>query len=758
MPVSTYRIPGKIKFEMKHMNQYTTPAAVLLLGALSLPVCSLAQETDSASGAGRRQELIPVEIRAVRVNEKTPYAVSNLNEKDIRTQNLGQDIPYILNQTPSIVISSDAGAGVGYTGMRIRGTDASRINFTINGIPVNDAESQAALFVDFPDLLSSTQSIQVQRGVGSSTNGAGAFGASVNLSNLKQDKTAFAEVNNTYGSFNTWKHTIRAGSGLLKGGFQFDVRASKISSDGYIERSASDLKSLQFLAGWTSKDENTSVRFNLFTGTEKTGQAWNGVPETMLGTNRRFNGLGLKRDGSYYNDQTDNYQQDYYQLFFDHKFDDSWSAHAGLFLTRGKGFYNEYRKGEAFADYGLPNYTTPTGDTAKTTDLTRRLWLDNYYYGAVYSATYQQNKTQLILGGAYTRYDAKHYGFVTWADYGVPVDYRWYNLTAYKRDFNIYAKLQQQVAQHWFLFGDLQYRRVSYEINGFRKNPTLHPSVDYNFVNPKAGLSYITQHGNGAESKAYASFAVANKEPNRDDFEASPTALPKHESLYDAELGYQYRGNKWEAGANLYYMNYRNQLILTGKINDVGTYTRSNADKSYRAGIELTAGVRPAPWLQLQANATLSQNKILDFNEYIDDYDAGGQILNHYDKTDIAFSPNIIAGGSATLEPLRKMLQHQQFFIDLLGKYVGRQYLDNTANKARSINAYSLCDLRLRYTVQTSFVKELGISLALNNVLDKKYEANGYTFSYKSDGTIATENYYFPQAGFNFLLGVSIRW
>jgi iron complex outermembrane receptor protein len=745
---------------MNVMYKHTTPAIALalVLSACSLSLTAHAQDTDSLPKISRQQELIPVEIRAVRVNEKTPFAVSNLNEKDIRTQNLGQDIPYILNQTPSVVINSDAGAGVGYTGMRIRGTDASRINFTINGIPVNDAESQAAIFVDFPDLLSSTNSIQVQRGVGSSTNGAGAFGASVNLSNITQDKNAFAEVNNTFGSFNTWKHTIRAGSGLLKGGFQFDIRASKISSDGYIERSAADLKSLQFVAGWTSKDENTALRFNLFTGTEKTGQAWNGVPQDSLKTNRKFNGLGLKSDGTYYDDQTDNYQQDYYQLFFDHKFDANWSAHLGLFLTRGKGFYNEYRMGEAFADYGLPDYTTPTGDTAATTDLTRRLWLDNYYYGAVYSLAYQKKNTQLILGGAYTRYDAKHYGFVTWADYGVPVNHRWYNLTAYKRDFNIYAKLQQQLGQNWFLFGDLQYRRVNYEINGFRKNPALNPSVTYNFVNPKAGISYIQQHNNGAESKAYGSFAIANKEPNRDDFEASPAALPKHESLYDAELGYQYRSSIWEAGANLYYMNYRNQLILTGRINDVGTYTRSNVDKSYRAGIELTAGVRPAAWLQLNANATLSQNKILDFDEYIDNYDEGGQLVNHYDKTDIAFSPNIIAGGSATVEPLRKQLHNQQFYIDVLGKYVGRQYLDNTTNKARSINAYGLCDVRFRYTVQTSFVKELGISLALNNVLNKKYEANGYTFSYKSDGTLATENYYFPQAGFNFLLGVNIRW
>lgn len=734
------------------------PKAALLCSALLSTITSFAQEADSVKKPTARQELIPVEIRAVRVNDKSPYAVSNLNEKDIRIQNLGQDIPYLLNQTPSVVINSDAGAGIGYTGMRIRGTDASRINFTINGIPVNDAESQGAIFVDFPDLLSSTNSIQIQRGVGSSTNGSGAFGASVNLSNLQQNKNAFAEVNNSFGSFNTWKHTVRAGTGLLKGGFQFDVRASKISSDGYIERSESDLKSLQFIAGWTSRDEKTALRFNLFTGKEKTGQAWNGVKQDSLLTNRRFNSLGLKADGTYYDDQTDNYQQDYYQLFFDHKFNEFWSLNAALFLTRGKGFYNEYRLGENLADYGLPAFTTPEGDTLSNTNLTRRLWLDNHYYGGIFSLVYQKNKTQFILGGGYNRYDGKHYGFVTWADYGVPDNYRWYNLTAHKGDFNIYAKLQQQIGENWYAFGDLQYRMVNYEINGFRKNPTLMPRTDFNFFNPKAGLSYITTHANNAESKAYVSFAVANKEPNRDDFEASPAQQPKAESLYDGELGYQYRSTIWEAGANFYYMYYRNQLIPTGKINDVGTTTRTNTPKSYRTGLELTAAVRPAAWLRLQANATISRNKIIDFEEYIDDYDSGEQILNKYEASDIAFAPGLIAGGTATIEPFAKLLKQQQFYVDIIGKYVGRQYLDNTQNENRSINPYGLCDLRFRYTVQTSFVKELGISLALNNVLNKMYEANGYTFSYKYDGTLTTENYYFPQAGFNFLLGVNIRF
>jgi len=429
--------------------------------------------------------------------------------------------------------------------------------------------------------------------------------------------------------------------------------------------------------------------------------------------------------------------------------------HAGLFLTRGKGFYNEYRLGDPFSDYGLPEFTTPGGDTFATTNLTRRLWLDNYYYGAVYSLAYQKNKTQFILGGAYTRYDAKHYGFVTWADYGVPVDYRWYNLTAFKGDFNIYAKLQQQLGERFYAFADIQFRNVKYDLNGFRKNPGLRPEARYNFFNPKAGISYITQH-----SKIYASFAVANKEPNRDDFEASPVDQPKQETLYDAEAGYHYTADKWEAGANLYYMYYGNQLIATGKINDVGAYTRFNVPESYRAGIEFAGAAKPAGWLKLQANVTVSRNRINNFEEYIDDYDdaEGRQIVNHYAHTDIAFSPNVIAGGTATLEPFRGRAKGHAFFLDIMGKYAGRQYLDNTTNKDRSIDPYGICDVRLRYTTKIFFLNELGISLALNNLLNKKYEANGYTFSYKYEGVLTTENYYFPQAGLNWLLGVTLKW
>lgn len=715
-----------------------------------------AQSTPDSNARKETKVLIPVEIKGIRVNDKAPFALSNLDSTAINQANGVQDVPYLLNQTPSVNITSDAGAGVGYTALRIRGTDPGRINFTINGIPVNDAEAQTALFVDFPDILSSTNSIQIQRGVGSSTNGSGAFGASVNMSNTEQGDKPYAEFSTAAGSFNTFKNSIKAGTGKLKGGFQFDARLSKITSDGYIDRSSSDMKALQFIAGWTSKDERTSIKFNLFTGKEKTGQAWNGVPEDSLKTNRQFNDLGLMANGKYYDDQTDNYQQDYYQLFLNHQFNSHWDGHIAFFLTRGKGFYNEYKSDENFADYDRPAFNTSKGDTFETTNLTRQLWLDNYFYGLTYALNYHKSKTSLNLGGSLSRYDGKHYGYVTWADYGFPADYRWYNLTAFKNDYSVYAKLQQQIGYKLYLFGDLQFRHVDYQMNGFRDNPDLKPDVHYNFLNPKIGLSYILPHANNAESKIYASFAMAHKEPNRDDYEAAKNELPNPEVLYDGELGYEYHAAKWQMGLNAYYMHYHNQLILTGKINDVGTYTRANVPTSYRSGLEWTALWQPAKIITLTANATFSQNKIKDFHEFIDDYDNGGQVENTYDKTDISFSPDFIAYAQASVEPFK--MQRQHFYIDLIGKHVGRQYLDNSSNIERSIDPYTLANLRFRYELQTSFLKSLGINLTLNNILDKKYESNGYTFSYYADGDLSTENYYFPQAGFNFIIGVDIKF
>lgn len=734
---------------------------LLAITVLGFGSTSIAQTETIDSVRLKQQMLQPVEVRGLRAANDAPFAKTELNAKDIEKANLGQDLPYLLQYTPSAVVTSDAGTGVGYTGLRIRGTDGIRMNVTMNGIPVNDAESQGAFFVDFPDIASSLSSIQVQRGVGTSTNGAGAFGATMSLNNMQQMDHAGAELSNTYGSFNTWKNTLRAGTGLLKGGFQFDVRLSRIKSDGYIRRSASDLKSLQLLAGWQIS-KKTSLRFMLMTGTEKTGQAWNGVPGDSLRTNRRYNELGLKSDGNYYNDQTDNYQQDYYQLFLDHKFNKYLTGHIATFLTRGKGYYQEYRMGESFSSYGLPDFVSPTeADTITSTDMIRQLWLDNYYYGSVFSLLYDKKSTQLTFGGGWTQYLGNHYGYIKWAQYNVPADYRWYKLDAQKNDLNLYVKAQHTINKKLILFGDLQYRNVAYMINGFRKNPTLKPEANYNFVNPKAGATYLIANNSRERQKVYASVAVANKEPNRDDFEAADTSLPKPERLYDIEAGYEINKKKWSAGVNLYYMMYKDQLVLTGKVNDVGAYTRTNVPNSFRRGIELQAGYVPAYWIRLNANATFSENKVVDFTEYIDNYDDPNYVqlgIKHH-NTPIALSPATIAAGTITFAPFRYMKNDQVLEMDLSGKYVGKQYLDNSGDEKRTLSDYTLCDVRFRYSIKMKPFRELAATLALNNIFDRRYESNGYVYYvYQEKGQQIIDNRYFPQAGFNWMLGLNLKF
>ncbi|HRO41354.1 MAG TPA: TonB-dependent receptor [Flavipsychrobacter sp.] len=703
----------------------------------------------------KQQNLQPVEIRAVRAGSDAPFAKTEIGKQEIEKNNLGQDLPFLLQYTPSAVVTSDAGAGVGYTGLRIRGTDGTRINVTLNGIPVNDAESQGTFFVNFPDIASSASSMQIQRGVGTSTNGAGAFGATMSISTLEQMKEAGAEGSFSIGSFNTQKYTVKAGTGLLQNGFQFDVRLSKLSSDGYVQRSASDLKSLQLLAGWTLS-KKTSLRFMLLTGREKTGQAWNGVAEDSLKTNRRFNELGLMSDGNYYSNQTDNYQQDYYQFFFNHKFNNNLTANVAFFLTRGKGYYEEYKMAEFFSDYGLP-YFTRGNDTLQSTDLIRQLWLDNYFYGSVFSLLYEKNKTQLSFGGGYTHYAGDHFGVVKWAEYAVSADHRWYQLDATKKDLNFYTKAQHSIGK-LILFGDLQFRHVAYDLNGFRKNPTVQPSVTYNFFNPKVGVTYLLKDDNTQRQKLYASLAVANKEPNRDDFEASTNSLPQPERLNDIEAGYEFNKLRWNFGANLYYMSYKDQLVLTGKINDVGAYTRTNVPESYRAGLEVMGAVKPFKWFTLHANATLSENKIKNLTEFIDNYDEGNQTMINHGTTDIAFSPKFISAAGIIFTPFQNVKSGQKLEIEILNKYVSRQFLDNTSNERRSINAYNINDVRLRYAIRTKTFKEVTAILALNNVFDKKYESNGYTFSYIYGGAFTTQNYYYPQAGFNWLMGLNLKW
>jgi iron complex outermembrane receptor protein len=687
--------------------------------------------------------LQPVEVKATRAGDKAPFTHSNISAKEIEKQNLGQDLTFLLNQTPSVVVNSDAGNGVGYTGIRIRGTDATRINMTLNGIPYNDAESQGLFLVNLPDFASSVSSIQVQRGVGTSSNGAGAFGATLNVSTHDFREEPYGELNNSYGSYNTWKNTIKAGSGLINDHFTIDARLSRISSDGYIDRASSNLSSFYVSGAYLTG--KSSIRMNIFSGKEKTYQAWNGVLESDLDKCRTCNSAGTEKPGTPYDNETDNYQQDHYQLFFNHSFSEELSLNAAVFMTRGRGYYEQYKADESYEDYGL---TGPVfnGTPLETTDLIRQLWLDNYYYGGIYSLQYKKNNTQLTIGGGLNQYDGNHYGKVIWATAGIPSGYKWYDLDAKKKDFNLYGKWQQQLTKKWNSFLDLQYRRVQYDIDGFRDNPTLITANTYNFFNPKLGISY-----NYNNWDAFASFSIGNKEPNRDDFEAGALQQPKHETLYDLELGLERRKQSYSWGANIYYMSYRNQLVLTGKVNDVGAYTRTNIDRSYRLGLELQGSIRPAEWFRLLGNITLSENKVLDFTEYIDDYDEGKQESNQYKKTDISFSPTVVGGATALFNPIRNGE------IALIGKYVGRQYLDNTSNKSRSLDAFYVQDLRLRYTVKEKIFNEISFIFQVNNVLNRLYEPNGYTFSYIADKTLYTENYVYPMAGVNWMAAVNIR-
>jgi len=685
-------------------------------------------------------------VKATRAGDNTPTTFRNVGAEELQKNNLGQDLPYLLNQTPSVVVSSDAGNGVGYTGIRIRGSDPTRVNVTINGIPYNDPESQGTFWVNMPDFASSVDNIQIQRGVGTSTNGAGAFGGSLNVQTTTLRDSAYAELNNSAGSFSTMKNTVLVGTGLINGKFSFDGRLSKVSSDGYIDRGASNLKSY-FLSG-SYYGKSDLLRVNVFSGTEKTYQAWNGVPEELLKTNRTYNAFDYK-------DQTDNYTQDHYQLLYTHTFSEKLTANAALHYTYGRGYFEELKDGASLESYGLSPVSI--GDsTIEETNLVRRRWLRNDFYGLTYSLNYiPTNKLNFTLGGAYNEYDGDHFGEVIWAEYASNSrnDYRYYSGNGFKTDFNIYGRGNYQLGR-LNLYADLQYRRVSYTISGTDKNRTeLDQDDEHNFFNPKAGVSFNLDQRN----KFYASFAVANKEPNRDDYvNSTPATRPLSENLKDIEAGYALTGRSYRLGVNAYGMFYKDQLILTGKVTDVGEPIRQNVGKSYRAGIELDGGLSISRVLSWAATATWSANRIKDFTEviyiYDDNYNVTGQVENKYTDTKIAFSPAFIGSSEFSYRPLKNIE------AAFLTKYVGSQYLDNTADDSRKLNSFFVNDLRLRFNTSFKGVRNVGITLLVNNLFDELYENNGYTYSGIYSTGLATSNFYFPQAGRNFLVSLNVKF
>ena len=684
-----------------------------------------------------------VVVSATRANQKSAIAYTDVSRQYLDKLNLGQDVPQLLNFTPSVVTTSDAGAGVGYTGIRIRGSDATRVNVTLNGIPYNDAESQGTYFVDLPDFASSVSSIQIQRGVGTSTNGAGAFGASVNIQTNRLEAKPYAEVNLSGGSFGTRKVNVLAGSGLLNNHFTVDARLSKIHSDGFINRAFTDLKSFYISGGYYTG--NSFIRLNVFSGQEQTYQAWNGVPEAILPTNRTYNSFT-------YDNQTDNYQQDNYQLISSFGLSKSWRLNASLFYTKGIGYYEEYKPDAAYSSYNLPNVII--GDsTIRRTDIIRRKWLNNDFYGTVFSLDYNSfGKLTANIGGGWNQYDGAHYGEIIWARIAGNTNIRqhYYDDNAIKTDVNLYAKAFYQFTSQFTGFLDLQVRTVGYSFLGFNSQlQNVQQNANLTFFNPKAGLTYTLND----RSTIYASVGVGHREPNRDDYtQSTPESRPKAEQLIDYEAGYKLQTTKLAFTANAYYMDYQNQLVLTGQLNDVGAYNRVNIPVSYRAGIELEAGVRLAKQLRWNVNATFSRNKVKNFTQYLDNYDTGDQENRQYSQTDISFSPNVIAGSQLLFTPAKGLE------LGLLSKYVGKQYLDNTSDETRKLNPYFTNDIRVIYSLKPKFVQEITFTLLFNNVLNERYESNGASYPYISENKVVNDNYYFPQAGRNFLAGMRVRF
>jgi len=713
------------------------------------------------------QNLKEIAVIRVKADEKTPTTYQNLNQEEINKRNFGQDLPMLLRFTPSTVSTSDAGAGVGYTGIRIRGVDPTRTNVTINGIPLNDSESHGVFWVNMPDFASSAQSIQVQRGVGTSANGAAAFGASINVNTNKSRPNAYGEIDNGYGSFNTWRHTVKAGTGLINNKFSMNARLSKITSDGYIDRASSDLKSFYLDGTWQGK--KSSLTANVFSGMERTYQSWYGTPQSVIEGNEadiiayadrnyifgddRDNLLNSGRTYNFYTyeNEVDNYQQDHYQLHFQHRFSGYLKLNLKGHYTRGRGYYEQFRQDDDFADYGLEPVIF-TSDTVTSGDFIRRRWLDNHFYGGIFSLNYKKRKFDVVFGGGANQYLGEHFGEIIWAEYASNSELgtQYYNNDGNKFEAQSYAKATFRHKRVTY-FADVQFRHIAYdflgidEVSGSLQEVTQ--KVDFNFVNPKAGLMIDFNNSNNA----YLSVAVANREPVRSDFrENTPENRPEHEQLINLETGYRYKSRKFIANANFYYMMYNNQLVLTGQINDVGGYTRTNVDESYRAGIELDAGYKLLKNLSVAGNLTLSQNKIAEFTEYVDNYDTYVQDEIVHTNTDLAFSPNVISALALDYQPVKGLE------IGFTTKFVGQQYLDNTSSEDRKIDAYNFSNLRLTYTLKDVVFTEMTIGVQVNNVFDQLYENNGYTWGYVYGGTRTVENFYYPQAGRNFMTRLTI--
>jgi iron complex outermembrane receptor protein len=689
------------------------------------------------------EKLDEVLVSAIRAKSTSPVTFSNIDKKDLEKRNLGQDIPILMNYLPSVVTTSDAGAGVGYTGIRVRGSDATRVNVTINGIPYNDSESQGTFWVNMPDFTSSVENLQLQRGVGTSTNGSGAFGASLNMLTDAISNEAYGQISSAFGSYNTQKHTVKFSTGLINDHIEIAGRLSKIDSDGYIDRAWSDLKSYFLQAAY--KDDNTLIKALTFGGHEKTYQSWYGVSAYEIEE------FGRTHNPYTYENEIDNYQQDHYQFHWSEKLNEQWSTNIGLNYTNGSGYFEQYKEDEDFSDYDLTPITLG-GETIDQTDLIRRRWLDNDFYVANFNATYKNNTTELVLGTMFSKYSGDHFGEIIWAEYASnsSIRDRYYFSDAQKNETNIFAKLTHILNDSWTLFTDLQGRFVHYETEGLTSDRVpIDVDADFSFFNPKAGITYKANNNNNF----YLSYARAHREPSRNDFEND---VSKAEKLNDFELGWRFNNGDIRVNTNVYYMLYKDQLVLTGALDDVGNYIRGTSGESYRLGLEVDAYIKLSDKFVWQPNFALSNNRNVDFFATINEE------LVDLGNTDISFSPNFIASNAITFLPT------ENFQISLLSKFVGEQRMGNFEGAVSNndiLDSYFVNDLNITYIIKTKKIfKSITLNALINNIFDEEYISNGYYYTYDDNWsnpnaviTVDGAGYY-PQATRNFLVGATLKF
>ncbi len=723
----------------------------LVLSLTFLSCFSLVIAQEKPQDSTQLETLDEVLIKSVRVNATSPITHTNMSKEALKSRNLGQDIPILLNYLPSVVTTTDAGAGIGYTGIRIRGINAQSTNITLNGIPYNDAESLGTFWVNLGDISSSIESLQVQRGVGTSTNGSGAFGASINVLTDAISEEANGQISNSIGSYRTRKHNLKFSTGKLNNHFEIAGRLSQIKSDGYIDRASSNLKSYFLQAAY--KDHNTLVKAITFAGHEITYQAWNGIDKETLATNRTFNPSGMYTDENgitrFHENEEDNYKQDHYQLHWAERFNSNWSMNLAVNYTFGRGYFEQYKEDEAFADYDLSEINIG-GQIINTTDLIRRRWLDNDFYVFLANANYKNSNVDIQFGGAFTEYDGDHFGEIIWARNASnsEIGNRYYEGNGRKKDASVFSKATYRLNDKISLYGDLQLRLIDYKTNGLTSDRLpFNINESYAFFNPKAGITLTFNRSNAL----YFSYARANREPNRDDFENNPIVKP--EQLNDFELGWRFNKDKITINANAYYMHYNEQLVLTGNIDNVGNPIRTNSGESYRLGLELDAQIKATSWLSIHPNLTVSSNKNKNTNASIN-----GAVVN-LGKTNISFSPELIAGNAFVFQPIKNLN------ISVLSKYVGEQFMGNTDSEASRLDSYFVNDFNATYKIITNtFIKNIDLALLVNNVGNKNYVSNGYYFTYDDTWSVPGQTTtiegagFYPQATRNFLIGATLHF